>query len=229
MILDMRQASIDTFEPLPVRTMPRSIVRQVLAAIFRRQFEANERLVIQRLADQLGVSPTPVREALGELAALGMIDLVPNRGPVVRPFGPNELDDIYRVRALLESEAARLACGRIPSELLRNNKRALKQATVSSAGEPLDPAFDLDLQLHDLVREHCGSPRLSEEIMRYRELIPAIRDVVGDDPNTQHRALEEHTKIIDALLAGNADDAASAMRAHVESSGRAMCKALFTT
>jgi DNA-binding GntR family transcriptional regulator len=68
---------------------------------------------VQRLAELYQVSPTPVREALVELASLGLVDLLPNRGAVVRPFGPQEVREISQVRCVLEVEATRCACGRI--------------------------------------------------------------------------------------------------------------------
>lgn len=223
----MSQATPITFAPLRRQTMPKSIARQVLAAIFSGSFAPDERLVIQRLATELGVSPTPIREALGELQALGMVELQANRGPVVRPFGPRELDEIYQFRAMMEAEATRLACGRIPDAALRANVLALEAAAATAPDQPLDRAFELDLQLHDLVREYCPNRRLATEIARYRDLLPAMRDVAGDGPATQQRALHEHRVVISALLAGDADAAAQAMRAHILSSGAHMQRALF--
>ena len=80
----------------------------------RGSLRSGQRLVVQHLATAYEVSPTPVREALVELVSLGLVELLPNRSAIVRPFGPREVSEISQIRRLLETEAVRCACGRIP-------------------------------------------------------------------------------------------------------------------
>ena len=82
------------------------LVGHLLTAIFKGEYPAGHRLVVKALAEQYGVSATPAREALLELTAIGMVDMFPNKGAIVRPFGPVELRGIYQVRRILEAEAA---------------------------------------------------------------------------------------------------------------------------
>ena len=88
-----------------------SVAERLLVAVLDGSVQAGDRLVGQRLAAQLGVSATPVREALIELATLGFVELLPNRGAICCEFGPPELRDIFQVRRILETEAAFGACG----------------------------------------------------------------------------------------------------------------------
>src|SRR5688572_11868177 len=86
------------------------IVKSILHSIFSGEVVGGDRLVEEELALRLGVSRTPIREALRELTAIGVIWLKPNHGAMVRPFGAAQLIEIYQMRRLLEVEAARLAC-----------------------------------------------------------------------------------------------------------------------
>jgi DNA-binding GntR family transcriptional regulator len=82
-------------------TLRGQLVTRVLRSIFSGEVRGGDRLVEEELAAAYGVSRTPIREALGELAAIGMIHLKPNHGAVVRPFGPEQLIEIYHVRRIL--------------------------------------------------------------------------------------------------------------------------------
>jgi len=93
------------------------VAERLFVAVLDGGVEAGERLVGQHLAAQLGVSATPVREAWIQLATLGFVELLPNRGAVCREFGPRELHDIFQVRRTLEVEAAELARERMSEHI----------------------------------------------------------------------------------------------------------------
>jgi hypothetical protein len=90
-----------------------TIVQSLLADVFQGRLRAGTHLVTQELAARFGVSHTPIREALITLAGIGIIDLLPNRGAVVRRVTPHEVREVCQVRRVLECEAVRRACGRI--------------------------------------------------------------------------------------------------------------------
>src|SRR5262245_28930553 len=96
-----------------------SISQAVLTEIFHGRLRAGQRLITQNLADRFGVSHTPIREALIELAALGIIDLLPNRGAVVRPVTARDVLEVCEVRRVLECEATRNASGKMSEPVLR--------------------------------------------------------------------------------------------------------------
>src|SRR5271170_5673258 len=88
-----------------------AIVESLLADVFHGRLQAGQHLVTQELADRFGVSHTPIREALITLAGIGVIDLPPNRGALVRRVSPREVREVYQVRSILECAATRSACG----------------------------------------------------------------------------------------------------------------------
>src|SRR5688572_5502112 len=94
-------------------TLRGELVNRIMKEIFSGEIAGGDRLVEQELAAKMGVSRTPIREALSELASLGVIRLKPNHGAVVCPFGAEQLIELYHVRRILEVEATRLAASRI--------------------------------------------------------------------------------------------------------------------
>ncbi len=180
------------------------------------------------LAERFGVSRTPIREALMQLAAIGLIELRPNCGAVMRPCGPRQIREIYQVREILEGEATRLACGRLDAEQLRDLEQHFRQLLAET---PRNAAWcrkewAADQFLHGLVARGCGNARLAEEIDRYETLIQMIRETVGNRREAQVAAGQEHLAILKALIANQPDEAAAAMRKHISNAAASAVEAL---
>jgi DNA-binding GntR family transcriptional regulator len=197
-----------------------AIVRGVLTDVFQGRARAGDRLVTQALADRFGVSHTPIREALIELHGLGIVELLPNRGAVVKRVTARAVREVSQVRRVLECEAVRGACGRI--DLGKLDALAAEIRCVAT----VDAARDTDNRLHDLISAGCGNTFLAAELARLMTLFRAFRDVAWEQE--QARAdfarigveVAEHLAIIDGLRAGDRKAAARAMAAHVRSTER---------
>jgi DNA-binding GntR family transcriptional regulator len=222
---------LDSLEGLgipPQGALRHQIMQQLLRAIFQRHLPAGTRLTVLKLAARFGTSSTPVREALVELAGIGVVDFIHNRGAVVAPFGPKELQEIYQIRRVLEAEAARSACGKIPLPQLENLQKELKELLEHrKTAQWAQRGMALDRRLHELIASSCGSQRLAKEIRRYDILVQTIREIIGPMPAVQQKALEEHLRIIDALIAGEAEKAAQAMADHIQSAAQVCQEAMF--
>jgi DNA-binding GntR family transcriptional regulator len=212
-----------------------TIVQSLLADVFQGRLRAGEHLVTQELADRFGVSHTPIREALITLAGIGILDLPPNRGAIVRRVTPHEVREVCQVRRVLECEAARSACGRIDLAELHDLAAELRRMTTvkpRSGSRFIEEARSVDSRLHDLIAESCGNPFLAREISRLKTLFRAFRDVAWERDgahNDFHRLSEEgheHLAIVEALLAGDAKAAARAMAQHIRSGARYWSRAL---
>lgn len=204
------------------------LVRRMLLAIFSGAWKAGNRLREAEVAAHFGVSRTPVREAFQELAAVGLVELRPNCGAVVAPFGPSEIEEIYEVRALLEAEAARLACTRIPADDLsriRDDMAALL-TTARRDSAWSERAWEADRTLHRMIAAHCPNRRLVREIGRYDTFVQIIRETVGNRDRAQDLAIEEHRAIIAALQRRNPSRAADALRRHIQFAGRTAVEAI---
>jgi DNA-binding GntR family transcriptional regulator len=214
--------------PLTQGALRHEVAKRLLASIYRGQLPANTRLVVQKLAKQFGISATPVREALLELEVVGIIGSCHNRGAVVKPFGPEQLRDIYHVRRILEGEAARCACGRIDATLLEQLKQDMLQL-IRGNSEPGWSAtvMESDLRFHALIANHCGNPRLRNEIGRYSALIEVVREMVGNERDVQLQGLSEHLAVVRELLANEPESAALQMARHIDSTSKSVSDIMF--
>jgi DNA-binding GntR family transcriptional regulator len=212
-----------------------TIVQSLLAEVCQGRLRAGEHLVTQELATRFGVSHTPIREALISLSGFGLIDLLPNRGAVVRRVTAQEVREVCQVRRALECEATRSACGRINLAELHALAAELRRLTTvkpRSGNGFIEQARALDSRLHDLIADSCGNAFLAKEISRLKTLFRAFRDVAwahDEARNDFHRLGEEaheHLAIVEALLAGNAKAAARAMARHIRSGVRYWSRAM---
>src|SRR4051812_41997001 len=135
------------------------VVKAILHAIFTGQYQGGDHLVEEEIALSLGVSRTPVREALAELAGIGVIGMKPNQGAIVRTFGPQQIREMYQIRSLLESEASRLAAGRADRAILKH-LRDRTQHLLKAPDRPkswVTEALAVDSQLHEFISHSAGS------------------------------------------------------------------------
>jgi DNA-binding GntR family transcriptional regulator len=218
-----------------------TIVESLLADVLQGRVRAGEHLVTQDLAERFGVSHTPIREALIALAGIGIVDLPPNRGAIVRRVSSREACEVMQVRRTLECLATRLACGRIALNELHELSAGLRDLIGDSERCVLPPtrgngrikpevvlerARAIDSRLHDLIAESCGNVFLAKELGRMKALFRAFRDVAWEEygaRNDYRRLAEEsreHLAIVTALLAGDARGAARAMSVHIRSGSR---------
>lgn len=201
-----------------------AIVESILSDVFHSRLRAGQHLVTRELASRFGVSHTPIREALIALAGIGIIDLLPNRGAVVRQVTRRDVREICHVRRVLECEAVRRACGRIdPAELASLTDGLKRQMAVQDSERALfvQEARELDSRLHDRIAASCGNAFLANELSRMKILFRVFRDVAwehaGSFNDYSRLAVEsrEHLEIVEALAAGDARAASRAMSRHI--------------
>jgi DNA-binding GntR family transcriptional regulator len=201
----------------------RIVMRGLLTGLLRGDWVGGMRLTEAEATEKFGVSRTPVREALLEMQGLGFIELRRNCGAVFLSFGPNEMREIYAVRALLEVEATRLAAGRIPSPLIESLLESFTRIRESGG---VDPDWKHDRTLHRVIAENSGNRRLLSEINRYGEVVQTVRDIVGDqDYGIHETTADEHLAILHALKANDPEAAASAMTRHLAQASHSAAEA----
>jgi len=208
------------------------VTNRLLVDVFQGRLRSGQRLVTQQVADLYQVSPTPVRESLVELSNLGMVELLPNRGAVVRPFGPKQVREIGQIRRVLEVEGVRGACGHVDTAALLE----LEAELVRLEGLSPTPSWDrairaADTRLHGLFAESCGSARLNEEIQRYLTLFRTLRDVSHQRDAWTHYSrtndVPAHLAIVRPMRLGEARAAAEAMDRHIQSATEVLAEVVF--
>jgi DNA-binding GntR family transcriptional regulator len=197
-----------------------SVYEAVKQLIMDNRLAAGSRVSMDGVARDLGVSPTPVREAFARLTADGLVTKQPLVGyTVAELLDAAAFEDLFAMRALLEPRAARLAAGRVD----RGGYKKIAEVARAMAAVPQGSGYAVyreqaahDARFHDAIAEASGSPLLREGIDRLRAHMHLYRLYWRSGIATE-TALE-HAKIVAALDKGNAEAAETAMREHIQAS-----------
>lgn len=193
-----------------------AIARLIRLAIINGELEPGAHLREQTLAGQLGVSRTPIREALIVLSREGLIDLKPNRGGTVRRFSAQDLDGIYSLRAVLEAHAARTAAEHITVEQVLMLTRSCDR--LAALQENADPGsqLDEDYAFHSMIGEAAENRFLNEMVQNVLAFTVTYRSQFAYDDLEMRSAVDQHRAVVVALAAGDGQRAAEALEAHVQ-------------
>jgi len=182
------------------------------------------------LATLLGVSRTPIREALRQLQTGGLIEVVPNRGAVVRVPAPWEVREAYEVRAELEGLACERAVRMITAEVLEDlsatNELLRREPGRAAAKPPTEASSGANDHFHTLIHQVAENERLARVIKEINEAFPRNVSalVLQDNPRHRDDNHAEHERIIAALAAGDGQLARREMQAHVISAGEQLAR-----
>jgi len=190
-------------------------------AILGGQFRPSERINQEEIARELGVSRTPVREALHSLAREGLVELQPRRGAFVCAFGVREISEIYEVRGLLEPDAAAAACLRaIPAQvaLVRRLADEIERATSSD----MERAFTLNREFHQRLCEPCDNRLLMTllEVVWSQHAALSIFAFQQQSAEAMRRTYAQHREIVDTFAARDADRAREIVHQHIAEAHR---------
>ncbi len=206
----------------------RDHVRQSLRmAIIAGRFAPGTRLNERALAEDLGVSTTPLKEALRQLEAEGLIEVEPRKGLVVR-FDKAFAQEMILARAALEAPIAALCAERIDAEgrdRLNATVRLMQEATAATDVERL---IVLNEAFHGEIHRISGSRHLVRMVAQQQFYDDSARRVIHRQAADSARALDEHRAICEAILAGDAATASDAMHSHVRRSGDLYMTSVFT-
>ena len=172
------------------------------------------RLKDSELASALGVSNTPVREALRRLEAESLVETIPRRGTFVKQLSRQEIEGLYEVRVVLEKLSIRLASLRASDALLQQVTDTANLYTQAVKRGDTKEFLEYDRQFHDLIGKGAANPILASTLRSLADRIQIIRHLdLGKKRN--EKAAEEHQEIAAALLQRDADRAVSRMESHI--------------
>lgn len=193
-------------------------VRETLReAILEGRLAPGQKLSVPELARQMGVSRSPVREAVLQLVGEGLAVERTRRGVVVANLNVRDLGEIYEVREVLEALAVRLAAQRARPEQLRAMQDVLQRQRQAIASRDPQLYSQTNQQLHTLISQSSGNPRLQRILaLLFGEMQLAFRTLSNNPAHTM-RGHQEHCRIVEALEARDPDAAEAAMRRHLAS------------
>lgn len=179
-----------------------------------------ERLDLNEIAARYGTSRTPVREAMWRLESDGLITVAPHRGFVVSKLPVEEIEELYRIRAVLEGLAARLAAGRLSAAQADElNARVTEMQSQLESGQD-QTITTLNLPFHEIIFTAANSPLLHRYISTLYASTARYRGLTTTWPGRAREIVREHRALADAVIAGRADEAERIARLHQENNAR---------
>ncbi|MDD3253474.1 MAG: GntR family transcriptional regulator [Lachnospiraceae bacterium] len=207
------ELKVNMNEYLPLRDVVFNTLRQ---AILKGELEPGERLMEIQLADRLGVSRTPIREAIRKLELEGLVLMIPRKGAEVAKISEKSLRDVLEVRRSLEELAIELACQRMTEDDI-NALEAAQAAfkTAVNAGDAMNIA-ETDEHYHDIIYNGTGNNRLVQILNNLREQMYRYRLEYIKDADKRQILVVEHEHILKALHHRHVAEAKTAIREHID-------------
>ena len=211
-------------EYLPLRDVVFNTLRQ---AILKGELKPGERLMEIQLANKLGVSRTPVREAIRKLELEGLVLMIPRKGAEVAEITRQDMEDVLEVRTALEELAVKDACDHITDAQLSELKKAsneFKKALLE--GKDLVTCADADMHFHDVILSATNNRRLIQMLNNLSEQMYRYRMEYLKDERTHKTLIEEHDAIRRALKKHDKVKAGAAIRVHIDNQKRSILESL---
>ncbi len=200
-------------EYLPLRDVVFNTLRE---AILKGELKPGERLMEIQLAEKLGVSRTPIREAIRKLELEGLVIMIPRKGAEVAKISEKSLRNVLEVRCSLEELAAELACQRMSDEQFDEMEEAEETFKESVARGDIIEIAENDEHFHDLMYEGTDNDRLVSILNNLREQMYRYRLEYIKDEGKRQVLIAEHEAILKALKGRKVDEAKEAVRTHIE-------------
>ncbi|SEP49123.1 DNA-binding transcriptional regulator, GntR family [Methylobacterium sp. ap11] len=202
--------------PVSRRTLHDDLVGQIRDLIIEGELAPETRIHEGQLGQALGVSRTPLREALKFLASEGLIELVPGRGAVVRRLTPRDVRDMMDVLAALETTAARLACRRATEAEIAALRRLHDEMMAFYASRQRLEYYKRNQAIHAAIAALSGNAFLAATHEGIQSRLRRIRFVGNEEPRKWAGAVAEHEEMIAALEARDADRLAEVIARHLD-------------
>ena len=205
--------SVNMNEYLPLRDVVFNTLRQ---AILKGELKPGERLMEIALAERLGVSRTPIREAMRKLEQEGLVVMIPRRGAQVANITEKDLNDVLEVRIALENVAIEKACARMTEEEMRRLWLAAKEFEHTIAEGNLVKLAEADVAFHEVIYQASDNKRLIQVLNNMREQIYRYRVEYLKDENNYPTLMKEHKDIVEGLVRKNKTQVTETMHQHVK-------------
>lgn len=200
-------------EYLPLRDVVFNTLRK---AILRGELKPGERLMEIQLANKLGVSRTPIREAIRKLELEGLVLMIPRKGAEVAQITEKNMQDVLEVRKALEELSVQLACERITSEQVEEMKLAAEEFRKVLKSGDVTKIAEADVKFHDVIFAATNNQRLVTLLNNLREQMYRFRVEYLKQKECYPQLLEEHEKLIALISGGNVEEACEIMGRHID-------------
>ena len=198
---------------LPLRDVVFNTLRQ---AILTGELKPGERLMEIHLANRLGVSRTPIREAIRKLELEGLVIMIPRRGAEVAKITEKSMQDVLEVRRALDALSVELACERISDEELSQLKNACDEFEKATHTKDPKQIAQADVALHDIIVKATGNERLVQLVSNLSEQMYRYRFEYIKDASKHQRLIEEHRIIFESIKNKDKATASETSKLHID-------------
>lgn len=196
------------------------IFEKIREDILNDQYKHGEKIVEAKLAEELGVSRTPVREALKQLELDGLVENIPNRGVIVKGISDQDIYDIFTIRMAIEGIAAQWAVERMSEEELAQLKEVCELMEFYTLKADVSKIFELNTKFHEIIYMATKSRYLEHVLRDFQLFIKSTRNKSLRTEGRMATALIEHKKILEAFLDRDAETAVAMLTEHITNSRR---------
>ncbi len=200
-------------EYLPLRDIVFQTLRK---AILTGELEPGERLMETQLGEKLGVSRTPIREAIRKLELEGLVVMVPRKGAQVAPFTQKDIQDVLEVRAALEALACKLACSRMDDRSFLRLQLIITEYDYAVKEQDIEVMVQKDVEFHETIFNATNNEKLSQFFNNMREQVDRYRIAYIKSTVENNNVSKEHTEILEALRNRDEDYAARLASEHIK-------------
>ncbi len=178
-------------------------------------YSVGDQLVEQKISQELGVSRTPVREALRQLELDNLVTTIPNKGTFVVGISTDDIKDIYTIRIAIEGISAKWAAERITVEQIKELENAVELQEFYSAKNETLQIVQLDTKFHEIIYEVSGSRTLRNTLKSFHAHLKRARETSFFSAGRTHRAVEEHREIFEAIASHDGERAKELTERHI--------------
>ena len=210
---------------LPLRDVVFNTLRE---AILKGELKPGERLMELQLAAKLGVSRTPIREAIRMLEQEGLAVTIPRKGAEVARMTEKDMEDVLQIRDALDELAASIACEQISEEELAELRHTMHEFEESTKTGDVKRIAEADVRFHDIIYHATRNVKLENMLNNLREQMYRYRIEYLKDQQVYEKLLSEHEEIIRHIEKGEKDEAARVVSRHIENQAQAVADVIRT-
>jgi DNA-binding GntR family transcriptional regulator len=200
------------------------VFNQLQNDILNGKYQPEDSLIETRLSEELGVSRTPIREALRQLELEGLVQSIPNKGAVVKGITAKDIEDIYTIRMMIEGLAARWAAEKISPEELKELKEAVDLEEFYTIKNDTDHLLKFDSRFHEIIFRASKSKPLMHTLRTFHHYVQRARNTSLSTPGRAMEVLKEHKAILQAIVDQNPDMAEKLTTEHVRNASMNLLK-----
>lgn len=217
----LSKVNLNDYQPL------REVIFNTLRdAIIVGELRPGERLMEVKLAEKMGVSRTPIREAIRKLELEGLVDILPRKGAHVADLSIKDIVNVLEVRASLDGLATSLAAEKITDEELKELKHISNQFAGFVEKDNLQGSIKKDVEFHDIIYRASRNDKLIQIISNLREQVQRFRVIYIKDYSDGRELIKEHEEIYEAVSSRDPEKALQAAQSHIQHQEKAIIKSI---